>query len=1152
MSLAAAMSLLMLLSPLIAAEGPQLEILRPADGEVLKTKEFLVTGVASPASRHLALDGESLSRGTFLGTRWTGDAISFSPKTIFKEEFDGSSLDPARWTILKDPVNVSVGNGQLTLKYNYTAMQPHLPLVMSKPFAIAPGSDYVAEFKLQFQGYGYSGAGGGISRGVSDPTLSHLAVHEKYIAWDEPIWRVYGDGIVLSSKLQVDNTAHFFALAYNSTSKVYECYLDGDSIGTFMAQNLPETFWFGESDSCSMYYYFPEVIVDFARAWTTSGEWTSEPIALDHVSVIDGCTAAWDETNAPSAETGLWLRFSKDNVTWSEWTEAKEDMGCEGIRASWVQFKMKLDVPSGPKESSVVSVTGIDLSYHNPLSCVEVRLAGGEWVTATGLESWSAPLALLEDDNTIEVRATDESGAITMATTHVIVDTTLPIGTMAIKGAPSYTNSREVMLALDASDRYGVEWVELAHSADFINPKRVAYADEVPWTLEGAQGQCSVFARFVDAHGLVSVPVSTSIYYDDIAPLCSVQVNGMAEYTSTLEVTLELAYSDNTGVTSIELSNDPDFSKVTIVTKGETSVRAWQLSDGPDGPRTVYLRVTDVAGNVIVASDGIELFLPKAVGSVAIDGGVVATQSAIVDLRIDAPPIYRMRLMQISTGPTFEGTEWEAFATEVRFFLPAGDGEKTIYVRFKDFRDIVSLPVSSSVLLDTTPPTVIVTINDGTALTTDTQVTVKVSYEDACQAMKIWISSDPTFARVEPQAFTGTLAWTIPAYEADHVVYVRVSDAAGNVGEGHSSIRFATVRPVIKLGLPDGSCARPGSTLLLGVDIVDPYDGVDVQWAIDSEPGQGVPWLPAVGNLVVDVPVGFADGQHQLRVRARNVAGLMSDLVAIGIVVDSVPPTVSIIVPEDGATIRQTAREIQLKVEAEDANSIASVTYNLDGGEAKPMPLDILEANVTVPTFGEHVVAVVATDVAGNVATSKVTFAIEQGATAVSSAPGLMLVLLLLVAAASVSAVAYGGYRRRVRHGPSRVGPGDGWVEEFTAPHLIGTDHGAGLPPEPGPPEAAPVAAPPTAPAGELEDVKMPLNGIIEESPPTGGAPEAAPPPTTAIEVASPAGGLDEIAPISEQDAEGPAKVAADGPEGIRSGDIQPTAEAPSKEWEEF
>jgi hypothetical protein len=1144
------MSFLMFLSPLIAAEGPRLDVLHPADDEVLRTKEVVVSGAASPAMQRLSLGGDELSMGTFVGAKWTGGSLSFSPKALFKDEFDGSALDLARWTILKDPANVSVNNGQLTLKYNYTALQTHLPLVMSKPFTLMPNVDFVAEFKLQFQQYSYSGAGGGISRDLTSPTESHLAVLEKYESWDKPWWTVYGDGVALSTKNQADNTPHVFTLAYNSSSKIYGCSLDDVNIGTFTAKNLPDAFWFGEADACPTYYYFPTVIVDFARVWTTSGEWVSEPMALDSVSVIDGCTATWDSSNAPSAEAGLWLRFSQDNVTWSGWTVAKEDLRCAGIRASWVQFKMKLDVPSGPKESSVVRVTGIDLDFHHSLASVEVRRAGGEWVTATGLDSWSVHLALLEDDNTIEVRATDTSGAITTTTTHIIVDTTPPTGMMAIQDAPDYTNKRDVMLALDASDRYGVEWVELAHSADFINPRRVAYADKVPWTLEGAQGTCSVNARFIDAHGLVSAPVSASIYYDDLAPLGSVSINGMSEYSSTMTVALELMCSDNTGVATVELSNDPGFAKATTMAKGENTVKAWALEDGPDGQRTVYLRVIDVAGNVIVASDSIELFLPKAVGSVTIDGGSAATQSTIVELRIDAPSAYRMRLMQISTGPTFEGAEWEAFATEERYFLPAGDGEKTVFVRFQDFRDIVSLPITASILLDATPPQVSVTINDGETLTTDTQVSVKVVYEDACQATRMWVSSDPTFARVEPQAFAGTLAWTIPSYEADHIVYVRVSDAAGNVGEGHGSIRFATVRPVIKLGLPDGSCARPGSTLLLGLDIVDPYDGVEVQWAIDGEPGQEAPWHPAVGNLVVDIAEGVADGQHKLNVRARNVAGLMSDLVAIGIVVDSIPPTVSILIPEDGTTIRQTSREIQLRVEAEDANPLVSVTYNLDGGEPTLVSLDTLEANVTVGTFGKHVVEVVATDIAGNVATNTVTFDIEQGAAAVPAATGSMLVLLLLVAAASVSAVAYGGFRRRTRHGPRGVATGDGWVEEFTAPHLIGTDNRAGLPPEPAP--LAPVAAPADEPAGELEDVDVPVMSLIEESSPTGGASEAAPPPTTATVGAPPAGGLENGVPEGEHDAEGQAEVEADGPKKTPSGDGHPPIEVSTKEWEEF
>ena len=62
-------------------------------------------------------------------------------------------------------------------------------------------------------------------------------------------------------------------------------------------------------------------------------------------------------------------------------------------------------------------------------------------------------------------------------------------------------------------------------------------------------------------------------------------------------------------------------------------------------------------------------------------------------------------------GSSRRSLKWPSRETAASTWtFPAGDGLKTLYVRFQDFRDIVTLPVSSSILLDTTPPTLAVTL----------------------------------------------------------------------------------------------------------------------------------------------------------------------------------------------------------------------------------------------------------------------------------------------------------------------------------------------------------------------------------------------------------------------------------------------------------
>ena len=92
--------------------------------------------------------------------------------------------------------------------------------------------------------------------------------------------------------------------------------------------------------------------------------------------------------------------------------------------------------------------------------------------------------------------------------------------------------------------------------------------------------------------------------------------------------------------------------------------------------------------------------------SIKINGGAAYTNSAAVTLTLAATDtLSGLSQMQFSTNGTSYSAA-EAFAATKSYTLPAGDGAKTVYAKFKDKVGNWSAAVSATITLDTVPPTI--------------------------------------------------------------------------------------------------------------------------------------------------------------------------------------------------------------------------------------------------------------------------------------------------------------------------------------------------------------------------------------------------------------------------------------------------------------
>jgi len=136
------------------------------------------------------------------------------------------------------------------------------------------------------------------------------------------------------------------------------------------------------------------------------------------------------------------------------------------------------------------------------------------------------------------------------------------------------------------------------------------------------------------------------------------------------------------------------------------------------------VRSKDVAGNEAVGTDAafttaLPLDTTPPTGSVTINGGAVATNNRSVTLTLSATDNSgTVTQMQCSNdGATFAAAQ--PYATSAQWTLTTGDGQKTVYVKFKDAAGNWSTPPSTATItLDTTPPQMAITSPlDGAVIT---------------------------------------------------------------------------------------------------------------------------------------------------------------------------------------------------------------------------------------------------------------------------------------------------------------------------------------------------------------------------------------------------------------------------------------------------
>ncbi|MGQ1465075.1 BapA/Bap/LapF family large adhesin [Acinetobacter baumannii] len=539
-----------------------------------------------------------------------------------------------------------------------------------------------------------------------------------------------------------------------------------------------------------------------------------------------------------------------------------------------------------PTATVVVNVDGVDYPA--------VNNGDGTWTLADN----TLP-ALTDGPHTITVTATDAAGNVGNDTAVVTVDTTAPV----VSFTDASTNDTTPALTGTIDDPTATVVV----TVDGVDYPAVNNGDGT-WTLADntlpvlADGPHTVSVTATDVAGNVSTPVTGTVTVDATAPTLAITTDDLA---------LAAGEDANITFTFSEAVAGFDVSDITVVGGTLTGLTTtdnitWTAVFTPDGTGTAPSiavadgSYTDLAGNLGTGDvlDGTDGFIVDLVAPVVTFADVSTNDTTpALTGTIDDPAA--------TVVVTVDGVDYPAVNngdgtwTLADNTLPVlADGPHTVSVTATDVAGNVSTPVTGTVTVDATAPTLAITTDD-LALAAGEDANITFTFSEAVAGFDV---SDITVVGGTLTGLTTTdnITWTAvftpdgtgtaPSIAVADGSY---TDLAGNLGtgdvlDGTDGFIVDLVAPVVTFADVSTNDTTPALTGTIDdptATVVVTVDGVDYP-AVNN--GDGT-WTLADNTLPV-----LADGPHTVSVTATDVAGNVSTPVTGTVTVDATAPTLAI------------------------------------------------------------------------------------------------------------------------------------------------------------------------------------------------------------------------------------------------------------------
>ncbi len=505
----------------------------------------------------------------------------------------------------------------------------------------------------------------------------------------------------------------------------------------------------------------------------------------------------------------------------------------------------------------------------------------------------------------IYIKLIDQAGNISkVAKTDIFLDRSAPtIVSFSINEESEWSISLKVMLNSDVDDAFEAQYSN--NSNNLRNTKWEVFNEQRPdWTILAGDGLKNVYGRYKDEAGNISEVVSAKIMLDMTPPKGKLIINDGTKRTNHSEGLVNLQIQHDEDVIGMQITNVPDFTEVKLLPLQE-KIENWKLEGDDDGPKTVFIRLKDKAGNFSkIYSYGIILDrTPPTNCDLVINNNdsFVRNRNKRVSLSLRAEGA---NYMQVANSSTFPNGEWIPFKTAISWTLEGPEGVHNVYVKYKDAAGNESDVISKTIKSDFAPPKIVkITIGEGTGFTTDSQNSVTLHF-DVEGAVEMAISNnhinDTSNMKGQWEPYKTSKEWRLEGEDGPKIVYSIFKDEAGNLTKEYQT--------------------------KIELDRIPPIDGKisinnDAEWLTDKS-GKGAVFLYAKGahEVMISNSSNFSNGKWEpmtnikkdwkfetgqpsveIFVKFRDKAGNISEPISATIKMDIEPPTNASISIDDGA-----------------------------------------------------------------------------------------------------------------------------------------------------------------------------------------------------------------------------------------------------------
>ncbi|MBC2621902.1 Ig-like domain-containing protein [Citrobacter cronae] len=647
---------------------------------------------------------------------------------------------------------------------------------------------------------------------------------------------------------------------------------------------------------------------------------------------------------------------------------------------------------------------GFAIATDNDAVSVMVSIDGGTPVAATkdADGQWHIDSAALADgDHSIVATVTDLAGNTATSSLAFTVDTMLSVPTIDLTDASDSGSLNSDNITNDTMPAFTLGSIDADVTKVQVLINDTAYdvvQSEGKWTFtapELADGTYSVTVQVTDDAGNVQTSTALAVTVDTTV---AAPVIALSDDTGTAGDN-----QTNDATPGFAIATDNDAISVMVSIDGGTPVAATKAADGQwhidstalaDGDHTIVATVTDLAGNTATSSLAFTVDTTLSVPTIDLADASDSGSSNSDNITRDTTPAFTLGSIDadvISVQVLINGTAYPATLTDGTWTFTApelADGDYSVTVQVTDDAGNVQTSTALAVTVDTRVAAPVIALSDDTGTAGDNQT------NDATPGFTV--STDPDAFSVmvsidggKPLAATKDAdgQWHIDSTalaDGDHTIVATVTDLAGNTATSSLAFTVDTTLSVPTIDLADASDSGSLNSDNITNDTTPAFtlgsidaDVTKVQVIIN---GTAYDAVKAEGKWTFTAPE-LADGDYSVTVQVTDDAGNVQTSTALAMTVDTRVAAPVIALSDDTGTpgdnqTNDTTPGFTITTE----NDAVSVMVSIDGGKPVAATKDAdgqWHIDSTALADGDHTIVATVTDLAGNTATSSLTFTVD-------------------------------------------------------------------------------------------------------------------------------------------------------------------------------